>query len=66
MVSTSGMCAVVSPQPGILPGTTGTNGSGDVSFYFKKGKSKKGNTSQVSDLRDLKEVDTKEIKDIKK
>jgi hypothetical protein len=66
MVSTSGMGAVVSPQPGTLPGNTGTTGSGDISFYFKKKKSKKGNPSQVTDLRDLKQVDTEEIKDIKK
>lgn len=52
--SIGGMGAVVSPQPGILPGTTGTTGSGDIGYTFKLGKKrKKGNPSEVSDLRDL-------------
>jgi hypothetical protein len=54
--TTAGMGAVVSAQPGALPGTTGTTGSGDVSFYMldKKGKKiKKGNPSEVSDMRYL-------------
>jgi hypothetical protein len=54
--TTAGMGAVVSSQPGALPGTTGTTGSGDVSFYMldKKGKKiKKGNPSEVSDMRYL-------------
>jgi hypothetical protein len=67
--STAGMGSVVSAQPGVLPGTTGTSGSGDIgfglggiqtkepikSFNGKKGKKKKGKPSEVSDLRDLKE-----------
>lgn len=52
-VSTSGMGAVVSAQPGTLPGTFGTDGSGDIGFTFKKDKRKKGKPSEVSDLRDL-------------
>lgn len=57
----AGMGAVVSSQPGALPGTTGTTGSGDISTYLfrKKGKKKKGNPSQVSDLRDLAPVKIK-------
>ncbi len=54
--TTAGMGAVVSAQPGSLPGTTGTTGSGDVSFYMldKKGKKiKKGKPSEVSDMRYL-------------
>ena len=39
--SVSGMGPVVSAQPGLLPGTTGTVGSGDVSRTFKKEKRKK-------------------------
>ena len=55
--TTAGMGAVSSGQPGGLPGTTGTSGSGDISFYMldKKGKKiKKGKPSEVSDLRYLK------------
>ena len=63
--STGGMGAVVSAQPGALPGQTGTTGSGDVSFTFKKEKRKKGGPSQVSDLRDLKDVKTDKVEDIK-
>lgn len=51
--STSGMDAVVSAQPGALPGDTGTSGSGDIGFTFKKKKRKKGDPSEVSDMRDL-------------
>jgi hypothetical protein len=51
--STSGMGAVVSAQPGALPGDTGTSGSGDIGFTFKKKKRKKGDPSEVSDMRDL-------------
>jgi hypothetical protein len=51
--STSGMGAVVSSQPGALPGTTGTEGSGDVGFTFKKERRKKGGPSKVTDMRDL-------------
>jgi len=54
--TTAGMGSVVSAQPGALPGTTGTTGSGDVSFYMldKKGKKiKKGTPSEVSDARYL-------------
>lgn len=54
--NTAGMGAVVASQPGLLPGTTGTTGSGDIPYYFlTKGKKKvkNGNPSQVSDLRFL-------------
>lgn len=61
----SGMGAVVSAQPGTLPGTFGTDGSGDIGFTFKKEKRKKGRPSEVSDLRDLKDVKTNKVKDIK-
>ena len=62
--STSGMGGVVSAQPGSLPGTTGTEGT-DLTFTFKKGKSKKGNPSQVTDLGDLEQAKTEKIEDIK-
>jgi len=54
--TTAGMGAVSNAQPGALAGTTGTSGSGDVSFYMldKKGKKiKKGTPSEVSDARYL-------------
>jgi hypothetical protein len=54
--TTAGMGAVSNAQPGALAGTTGTTGSGDVSFYMldKKGKKiKKGTPSEVSDARYL-------------
>jgi hypothetical protein len=54
--TTAGMGAVSNAQPGALAGTTGTEGSGDVSFYMldKKGKKiKKGTPSEVSDARFL-------------
>lgn len=60
--SVSGMGSVVSAQPGTLPGTTGTEGSGDIGFTFKKERRKKGGPSEVTDLRDLE--DTKEINKI--
>lgn len=63
--TTAGMGAVVNAQPGQFAGTTGTSGSGDVSFGLgtpKKEKRKKGKPSQVTDLRDLKDEDTDEIK----
>ena len=61
----AGMGAVVNAQPGHFAGTTGTSGSGDVSFGLgtKKEKRKKGKPSQVSDLRDLKEEETDEVKE---
>ena len=49
----SGMGAVSSSQPGGLPGTTGTEGSGDIGFTFKKEKRKKGDPTKVTDMRDL-------------
>jgi hypothetical protein len=61
--STSGMGPVVSPQPGLLPGTTGTVGSGDIGVVLKKSRRKKGKPSEVSDLRDLDKVDTVNIKE---
>ena len=51
--STSGMGAVTSSQPGALAGTTGTEGSGDIGFTFKKERRKKGDPSKVTDMRDL-------------
>lgn len=63
--STAGMGAVSNAQPGVLAGTTGTTGSGDVTFTFKKEKRKKGSPSQVTDLRDLKDVKTDKVDDIK-
>jgi hypothetical protein len=57
---------VVSPQPGLLPGKTGTEGSGDVAFVFKKSRRKKGDASEVSDLRDLEDVDTNKIDESKR
>ena len=61
--SISGMGPVVSAQPGLLPGTTGTVGSGDIGVVLKKSKRKKGKPSEVSDLRDLDKVDTVNIKE---
>jgi hypothetical protein len=49
----SGMGAVSAAQPGALPGTTGTEGSGDIGFTFKKEKRKKGDPTKVTDMRDL-------------
>jgi hypothetical protein len=49
----SGMGAVSAAQPGASPGTTGTEGSGDIGFTFKKEKRKKGNPTKVTDMRDL-------------
>jgi hypothetical protein len=51
--STAGAGAVSSAQPGALPGTTGTEGSGDIGFTFKKEKRKKGDPTKVTDMRDL-------------
>ena len=51
--TTGGMGPVSAAQPGSLPGTNGTEGSGDLGFTFKKEKRKKGNASQVTDMRDL-------------
>jgi hypothetical protein len=51
--ASAGMGAVSSAQPGGLPGTTGTEGSGDVGFTFKKEKRKKGDPTKVTDMRDL-------------
>lgn len=64
-VSISGMGGVISAQPGQLPGTFGSDGSGDIGFTFKKKKRRKGKPSEVSDLRDLKNVKTNKVKDIK-
>ena len=51
--TTSGMGAVSAAQPGALAGTTGTEGSGDIGFTFKKEKRKKGDPTKVTDMRDL-------------
>jgi hypothetical protein len=63
--STAGAGAVSSASVSGLPGVAGTSGSGDLSFYFKKEKRKKGGPSQVSDLRDLKPEKTTKVEDIK-
>jgi len=47
--STAGAGAVSSAQPGALPGTTGTEGSGDIGFTFKKEKRKKGDSVDLDD-----------------
>jgi hypothetical protein len=51
--STAGMGAVSAAQPGSFAGTTGTTGSGDIGFTFKKEKRKKGDPTKVTDMRDL-------------
>ena len=61
--SVSGMGSVISAQPGLLPGTTGTVGSGDVSRSFRKKGRKKGKPADVSDLRDLVRPDIVNIKE---
>lgn len=60
----SGMGAVVAAQPGSLPGTFGTDGSGDIGVVLnsKKRRRKKGKPSEVSDLRDLEGEKTNKIK----
>lgn len=62
--STSGMAGVTSTQPGALPGTTDTTGSGDVTNTLSVKSNKKGEPSEVSDLRYLKKVNINRIKDI--
>jgi hypothetical protein len=52
-----GMGSVVSPQPGDLPGKTGTTGSGDIGMVLRKRRGKKGKPHEVSDLRDLEKAD---------
>jgi hypothetical protein len=61
----SGMGAVVSTQPGALPGTPGTTGSGDIGFTFSKEKRKKGDASEVTDLRDLEDAEVEKVDDLK-
>lgn len=61
--SCAGMGDVVSAQPGEIAGTTGTTGSGDIGFTFKKERRRKGKPSQVTDLRDLKDEKTNKIKE---
>jgi len=61
--SLSGMGPVVSAQPGSLPGTTGTVGSGDIGVVLSKRKRKKGKPSEISDLRDLDKADIVNIKE---
>ena len=61
----SGMGAVVAAQPGSLPGTFGTDGSGDIGIVLNtKRKRKKGKPSEISDLRDLEEVETNKIEEV--
>jgi hypothetical protein len=66
--TTSGAGAVVPSQPGVLPGTTDTTGSGDItntlSVKSNNKSNKKGDPSEVSDLRYLKKVNINRIKDI--
>jgi hypothetical protein len=63
--NTTGMCAVVSSQPGTQAGDTGSIGSGDIGIVYdnKSKKGKKGGPSQVSDLRDLKPAKTNKIEE---
>ena len=61
--STAGMGSVSNAQTGSVSGMPGTIGSGDIEFYFKKERRKKGNPSQVTDLRDLKDVKTNKVKE---
>lgn len=42
-----GMGAVVSAQPGYLPGTTGTTGSGDIGINLFKPQQKSGGLSKL-------------------
>lgn len=60
--TTSGMGAVVAAQPGLLPGTFGTDGSGDVGIVLNTKKRKKGKPYEVSDLRDLEGVNINKVK----
>ena len=62
--STSGAGDVTPAQPGVLPGTTDTTGSGDVTNTLSVKSNKKGDPSEVSDLRYLKGVNINRIKDI--
>jgi hypothetical protein len=61
--NTGGMGAVSAATPGVIAGTTGLDGSGDVGFILgsNKKKRKKGNPSEVSDLRDLKDSNIKKV-----
>lgn len=63
--TTAGMGSVTSAQPGSLPGTTGTTGSGDLPYFglpITK-KKRKGNASEVSLLNDLKPEKTNKVKE---
>jgi len=62
--TTSGAGSVVPSQPGVLPGTTDTTGSGDITNTLSVKSNKKGDPSEVSDLRYLKKVNINRIKDI--
>jgi hypothetical protein len=63
--STAGMGSVVSAQPGSLPGTFGSEGSGDIGFVLKTSdKRKKGKPHEISDLRDLEKEKLEKVKDI--
>lgn len=55
--STAGMGAVTNATVGSLPGVGAESGSGDVSFYLRTKKQKKGSPSEVSDARFLDDVD---------
>lgn len=63
--TTAGMGSVVAAQPGCLPGTTGTTGSGDVGFVLgskKKKKDEEGDPSEVSDAQKLKKAKLNKVK----
>lgn len=51
--STSGSGDISNPTVGSIPGIPGLPGSGDLSFYLRSRKRKKGKANQVTDLRDL-------------
>ena len=58
-----GMGDVIASQPGAVPGTTGTTGSGDIPVVLKtRPRRKKGNPSQVCDARDLAPVKINRVK----
>jgi hypothetical protein len=63
--ATSGSGDVSNPTVAYLPGECGSDSSGDLSFYLKKRRRKKGNPSEISDLRDLEDAKTNKVEDIK-
>jgi hypothetical protein len=61
--STSGSGDISNPTVGTIPGMPGLPGSGDLSFYLRSRKRKKGKANQVTDLRDL--APSKEVTHLK-